>query len=256
MVTRPRGTCKSIVSSLASFQDLLIPSSKALRPFFQSRPYCERYSKGLWRQSAFSGVEVHIRSGKEHTNEALGLGMLHSIIGDLLTFESFGLVLTCLAKGTAVCSKRNPFAWRAPGELLRVLALIKLIYAKLISLPDTLSCIGSSKADVIFQVRAQACSLEKIGAKAKMAAVCDVVWFVRHGNIEKGHFSRLHSSTTPIYCTIELVNSPRYKTLTSIQKVNRSYLEAQHQRPRSLHLPTCHTSPDSTNSSSEAKPAP
>jgi hypothetical protein len=47
------------------------------------------------------------------------------------------------------------------------------VYTKLISLPGTLSCVGSSKADVTSQVRVQTCSLEKI-AKAKMAAACDV----------------------------------------------------------------------------------
>jgi hypothetical protein len=56
--------------------------------------------------------------------------MLHSTIGDLLTLESFGLILACLARGTAACSKCNPCAWRELSELLRVLALIKLIYAK------------------------------------------------------------------------------------------------------------------------------
>jgi hypothetical protein len=34
MVTGHRGTCKSIVSNLASVRDPLIPYAKAMRPFF------------------------------------------------------------------------------------------------------------------------------------------------------------------------------------------------------------------------------
>jgi hypothetical protein len=34
MVTRHRGTCKSIVSNLTSARVLLIPYAKAMRPFF------------------------------------------------------------------------------------------------------------------------------------------------------------------------------------------------------------------------------
>jgi hypothetical protein len=150
MVTRPRGTCKSIVSSLTSFRDLLMPSTKALPPFFNHDHIVNAILRLMASVCILGALKPNTKSRKEHTNGALGLGMLHSIIGDLLTFESFGLVLTCLAKGTVVCSRCNPFAWRAPGELLRVLALIKLIYAKLVSLPGTLSCIGSSKGGCDF----------------------------------------------------------------------------------------------------------
>lgn len=61
---------------------------------FQSRPYCECYSKAYgvslhsWALKPISGPERNIPTGHR-------LGMLHSIIGDLLAFESFGLIL-CL----------------------------------------------------------------------------------------------------------------------------------------------------------------
>jgi hypothetical protein len=144
--------------------------------FFQSRPYCECYSKAC-------GVSLHSRALKPipgpERNISTGhrLRMLHSTIGDLLTLESFGLILTCLARGTAVCSKCNPCAWRELGELLRVLALIKLIYAKHIQylarylvLPFEDGC--------NFPGLGHKLGAWEIGAKFKIAAACDVACFV------------------------------------------------------------------------------
>lgn len=93
MVTRPRGDVQVDRFKSYEFPGSIDALHQSPTSFFQSRRYCERYSKAYGVSLHSRALKAYIRSGREHINGALGLGMLHSIIGDLLTFESFGLVL-------------------------------------------------------------------------------------------------------------------------------------------------------------------
>src|SRR5436189_114850 len=126
------GACKSIVSNLTSVD----APRQSQASFFNQEHIVNAYSKAYGVSLQSWALKPHIWPGKGTYQQGTGLGWYIRLLGIRSPVESFRLILAGLAKGTAVYSKCNPFAWRELGELLCMLALIKSIYDKVIPLPD------------------------------------------------------------------------------------------------------------------------
>ena len=81
MVTGHRGTCKSIVSSLTSCPGSVDALRQSHVSLFQSRPYCECYSKAY-------GVSLHSRALKPISGPERNIPTGHRL-GDA-TFDYWG----------------------------------------------------------------------------------------------------------------------------------------------------------------------